>query len=448
MEALNKSIRELAESVHEKLAQMRKDLDEQAMVAQYASAKHADLKKEMTEQHRLLRIECAPRTPLGGGQVSSELCEKQQRLESEVELLSASLGELRKECNAQAIQGGLEAGSDTSPSDELRKGQQRLESEVVRLAESLSELKKVVAKDSMSLASNIKHTSKLLMDFSELRSNNAAKNEQFANKSDLKILQEQSQEIEKRLNESISSAAASPYKGGSPHVGPGSILETSISSPLRVQSPAPAPAPGNPLAAIAKTASEYFGLTPEVESPDQPHTQPHASSGEGVATRASCSRTTPQKQLSSAFLEKSPIDPLKFEPPQAPAPGAISEPESRSCEQAAGNHVKEKMRVEVKRHSDSIVDDVEHLVSDISKGRIAVLDDSTVDNVKNWQVSVREHCSPCKSLDPDPGPLNDDDHHVCPSCSLHSLRSISRIACKTLPMLSRKIYPWILPKPR
>ena len=169
LDAMKTTIGELTESMQAKIAQMKKDVDELVLASEYASARYADLRKDVEEKfdeckkrqidhvtqvdrkldetRTALRLECAPRTPLGGGQVPAEACEGQQKLQLEVE----------------------------------------------RLSESLSEIKTIVAKESLSLASNIKHTSKILMDLSDLRSREEAKSKQFAHKSDLQTFAQKSE---------------------------------------------------------------------------------------------------------------------------------------------------------------------------------------------------------------------------------------------------------------
>ena len=170
--AIETALGQLAESMQAKLARIKKEVEDLAVASEHASARHADLRKDVMEQldeckklhsdhvtqvdrklketHTALRLECAPRTPLGGGQGP---------------MITA------------------EASED----------QHRLQQEVGRLSDSLSELKKVVAKESLSLATNIKHTSKILMDMSDMKSKDEAKSRQFAHKSELKALAQKSE---------------------------------------------------------------------------------------------------------------------------------------------------------------------------------------------------------------------------------------------------------------
>ena len=63
-----------------------------------------------------------------------------------------------------------------------------LSAELSLLKDDLHDLKKLSSKESTTLALNIKHTSKLLLEFSELKAKHESLGNRFASKSDLGML--------------------------------------------------------------------------------------------------------------------------------------------------------------------------------------------------------------------------------------------------------------------
>ena len=110
--AIDTALGQLAESMQAKLAQIKREVEDLAVASEHASARYADLRKDVTEKldeckkrqsdhvtqidrrlnesHTALRLECAPRTPLGGvhgPMVTAKASEDQHRLQQEVGLV-------------------------------------------------------------------------------------------------------------------------------------------------------------------------------------------------------------------------------------------------------------------------------------------------------------------------------------------------------------------------
>lgn len=187
------------------LADVKRDIEEITMAAEYAAAKSADFKKEVSEQIRSLEKK------------QSELSQQMEHaLEDlgprasratfqsrEVSMLSAQLSELEKEVESShrenvkkfklltekmEVRQEVEAKLKTSAAS--AQAQAQLQADIESVADELGDLKQIVKKDSASLAANIKHTSKLLLDLSDLKANEDMKSKRWAEKSDLRALAE------------------------------------------------------------------------------------------------------------------------------------------------------------------------------------------------------------------------------------------------------------------
>ena len=118
-------------------------------------------------------------------------------------MLSAQLSELEKEVESshrenvkkfklltEKMEFRQEVEAKLKSSAGSAEAQARLQADIESVADELEDLKKLVTKDSTSLAANIKHTSKLLLDLSDLKAKDDMNSKRWAEKSDLRALAE------------------------------------------------------------------------------------------------------------------------------------------------------------------------------------------------------------------------------------------------------------------
>jgi phage-related tail protein len=118
-------------------------------------------------------------------------------------MLSAQLSELEKDVETsnkensrkfklltEKMETQQEVEAKLKKSAASMEAQAQLHADVEALADELGELKKLVTKDSTSLATNIKHTSKLLLDLSALKANEDMNSKSSAEKFDQRELAE------------------------------------------------------------------------------------------------------------------------------------------------------------------------------------------------------------------------------------------------------------------
>ena len=192
-------------TLSEHLADVKRDVEDITMAAEYAAAKSADFKKEVSEQVRSLENKQSEINQ----QVDRALEELGPRTSRatfqsrEVSMLSAQLSELERDVESsnkenakkfklltEKMEMQQEVEVKLKKSDASMEAQAQLHADVEALADELGELKKLVTKDSTSLATNIKHTSKLLLDISALKAIEDMKSKSLAEKFDQRELAE------------------------------------------------------------------------------------------------------------------------------------------------------------------------------------------------------------------------------------------------------------------
>ena len=187
------------ESQVEMLLMQQNDLKSQiadlSMAVEHATAWRTDFEKEVgknlealasKDEMLLEQVDCKLE-----GIVQAQAAV--DRTDNKVTLLSAQVAEMKivveksgKECSKSDPDEGISEGVH------LGKESGCCKDDVAKITADIDELKTLVAKESLSLASNIRHTSQLLMDMSALKAKEDNRGKYFARKSDLSSLADKS----------------------------------------------------------------------------------------------------------------------------------------------------------------------------------------------------------------------------------------------------------------